>query len=339
MNMEELITIIVPAYNIAPWIESCVRTILQQTYSHLEIILVNDGSTDSTGVLMDRLAETDSRIRVIHQSKGGVTQARLAGAAAAAGEWIGFVDGDGVIEPDMYERLLRNAQKYHAKISHCGYQMVFPDRVDYYYNTGRLVEQDKQTGLKDLMEGAFIEPGLWNKLYHKSLLRSLLSSRVMDLTIRNTEDLLMNFYLFRMSDKSVYEDVCPYHYMIREGSAATSKVNEHRLRDPLKVLHIIEAEMMNSPELQRIVKGRIASRLISLATMKDEDRKDLIRPVRSKAREELRGMVPELLRGRYSGRTKILFAWAAIWPWSYGTVHALYAKIRRTDRKYELSSV
>lgn len=336
MNGPEMISVIVPCYNIAPYIESCVHSILNQTYSNLEILLVDDGSTDGTAAVLDRLAAEDEKVHVIHQENGGVTRARLTGVAAANGEWIGFVDGDDMIEPDMYERLLANAHTYGADISHCGYQMVFPSHVDYYYNTGRLIRQDQRAGLKDLLDGSFIEPGLCNKLFRKSLLQSLFHSEVMDFTVKNTEDLLMNYYLFRQAKSAVYEDFCPYHYMVRENSAATSKLNEQKLRDPLRVLKRIKEDCKDDPVLLRAVNARIAGCLIGLATMPLGDQAELIAPHRSSARRELRALVPELLRGDYSRRTKLLSAWAAAAPASYAAVHKLYARARGTDKKYEV---
>ena len=331
-----MISVIVPVYNIAPYLPRSVSSILAQTYGELEVIAVDDGSSDDSLAVLHKLAAQDARIRVIHQENKGVTQARLTGVAAAKGEWIGFVDGDDEIEPDMYERLLRNAEEYHADISHCGYQMVFPDRVDYYYNTGRLIRQDRRSALQALIEGSFIEPGLWNKLFHKTLFHSLLHSDAVDCSIKNMEDLLVNFYLFREAGSAVYEDLCPYHYMIRNGSAATSGVNEHKLRDPLSVLKTIKRETAGDELLQRTVNGRIAACLIGLATMPLGNQRELIQPYRDSARRELRELVPELMRGGYSGRTRLLSAWAALWPWSYAAVHRVYARLKGTDRKYEV---
>lgn len=106
-RQQPLITVIVPVYNILDYLPRCVQSITRQTYSHLEIILVDDGSTDGTGALCDRLAEEDSRIRVFHKENGGSSSARNLALEHATGEYIGFVDSDDYIEPDMYERLLR----------------------------------------------------------------------------------------------------------------------------------------------------------------------------------------------------------------------------------------
>ena len=127
MQNEPIISVIVPCYNAENELERCVKSICAQDYRGLEIILVDDGSTDGTLAAARNLANQDPRIVCIHKENGGVTSARLAGIQAAGGEWIGFVDGDDEIEPDMYSRLLANAMSSGAEISHCGFKMVFED--------------------------------------------------------------------------------------------------------------------------------------------------------------------------------------------------------------------
>ena len=238
--MNNKISIVVPVFNIEGYVERCLQSLLQQTYTNLEVLAIDDGSTDSSGAILDRLATTDSRIKVIHKENGGVTSARMAGIRNATGEWIGFVDGDDKIESDMYERLLRNSAEYHADISHCGYQMCFDDgRIHYFHNTGLLVQQDKITALKELLSGVRIEPGLCNKLFHKTLFRSLLHGGAVPLDIKINEDLLMNYRLFSEAERTVFEDWCPYHYIVRSTSASRAKLNPHKIYDPIKVKEII----------------------------------------------------------------------------------------------------
>ena len=331
-----MISVIIPVFNIAEYLQNSIGSLIQQTYPDLEIIAVDDGSTDSSSDILQRLAETDHRIRIICQEHSGVTKARLTGAAAARGEWIGFMDGDDYAEPDMYERLLGNATKYNADISHCGYQMVFPNKTECFHNTGRLICQDQEAGLMDLLEGSLIEPGLWNKIYRRRLIQSLLCSGKMDCSIRNNEDLLMNYYLFKEARLSVYEDFCPYHYIVRKGSAVTSEINEHKLRDPLCVMKLICQDTMNKPPLHRRAEERMAGILARLATMPSADRTDLIQPYRTKARKELRRMIPTLWKDRCSMRSRLLYVWAGVYPLSYRAVHKVYARIRRTDRKFQI---
>lgn len=234
--MADLISVIVPIYNIAADLPRCLDSILAQTHSHIEIIAINDGSTDESGAILDSYAEKYANIHAIQKENGGVTSARLRGVQEASGHWIGFVDGDDEIEPDMYQRLLDNAKKYSADISHCGYQMVFEDgRVNYFHNTCVVEKHDKTQAIRELLSGERIEPGLWNKLFRKELFQGW----SMDESIRINEDLLMNYYLFSNADFSVFDDWCPYHYIVRSTSASRAKMNSHKIYDPIRVKEII----------------------------------------------------------------------------------------------------
>ena len=106
---EPKISVIVPVYKVEPYLRKCLDSIVGQTYQNLEIILVDDGSPDGCGAICDEYAAQDKRVRVIHKANGGVSSARNAGLTAATGEWIGWVDSDDWIEPDMYERMLELA--------------------------------------------------------------------------------------------------------------------------------------------------------------------------------------------------------------------------------------
>lgn len=326
------LSIIVPAYNIEKDLPRCLESILAQTYGELEVIVVNDGSKDGTGAVIDAFSEKDSRVKAIHKENGGVTSARLRGLSEATGHWIAFVDGDDYIEPDMLERLLKNATTYNAEISHCGYRMVFPSRVDWYYNTGVLTEQPGERGLYDLLEGRFVEPALWNKLYRRELFDGL--AAWMDTSIQVNEDLLMNAFLFRKANMAVHEDFCPYHYILRQGSAMVSRFNEHKLKDPLRVVDILLAEETD-PKARALLENRLVYQLIGGATMGLGAQKDLIAPWRKACRKRLRALVP-LKGSHFPKRLKILALWAGIWPWSYYKVHKVYARIRGTDKKYEV---
>lgn len=334
----ERISVIVPAYNIEEYIETCILSILNQTYNNIEIIAVNDGSTDNTKKILEGLSAQDQRIRVISKENGGVTSARLRGVAEATGEWIGFVDGDDCIEPHMYERLLANAQKYHADISHCGYQMVFPKgHVDYYYNTGRLMQQDRRAGLMALLDGSYIEPGLWNKLFHKSLFQGLLHTEVMDTTIRNTEDLLMNYYLFREAKQSVYEDICPYRYMLRASSATTSGYTPHKLKDPMKVVRILLEETKGEPPVHAIVRTKYVRMLIGYATLDCRRECEMVREYRREMRSELRERLGWIMSDAgIPTKLKGMALFSGILPDLYCGVHRVYSRIRGLDQIYSL---
>ena len=117
MKQDILLSIIVPVYNIEEYLERCINSIRQQTWKNLEILLVDDGSLDASGAICDRMAKEDERIRVFHKKNGGSSSARNLGIANAKGEWLGFVDSDDWIEPQMYEKLIHAALKHGVNIA------------------------------------------------------------------------------------------------------------------------------------------------------------------------------------------------------------------------------
>ena len=170
---EKLVSVIIPAYNIEDYIGRCLDSVLSQKYKNLEIIVIDDGSSDRTGEILDDYEKKNHRMKVIHKENGGVSSARNIGIDRANGDYIGFVDGDDWVNPKLFETLVKLINEENADIAHCGYQMVFPDRVDYYYNTGKRVIQTKEQGLKDLLAGEMIEPALYNKLYKRELFENV----------------------------------------------------------------------------------------------------------------------------------------------------------------------
>ena len=257
-----LISIIVPVHNIADYLPRCIDSITAQTYSNLEVICVENNSTDNSLEVLNQCAAKDKRVAVLSTAKQGVTNARLQGIKHAKGEYIGFVDGDDYIDKGMFERLLANAQKHNADISHCGHMVhrenkapealiadiasLTVDNKENVYSLcagQHLVLQDADEGLKDLIEGSY-EPGLWNKLYKHSLFHSLLQDNLIDLSLKENEDLLMNYYLFKQSKSSVYSSFTPYHYIKRDSSASSwaknRSSNDYLFKDPITVKQIIK---------------------------------------------------------------------------------------------------
>lgn len=329
--MDNKISVIVPIFNIASYIERAINSIINQTYSNLEIILVNDGSTDNSLEVIRELEKKDNRIIVIDKPNGGVTSARLEGIKKSTGDWIGFVDGDDYIEPEMYEFLLNNALKENADISHCGYQMVFPSRVDYYYNTGKRVVQDNLQGLKDLLSGRFVEPSLNNKLYKRRIVIGIFDSNCLDLEIKNNEDFLMNYYLFKYSNKSIFDDNCLYHYILRRDSASTVCFSVNKLCDGSKVRENIYID--NSiTELQNILTSILTSSYVSISTCYIRKFNKIIKPYRLDARRKLKRMDLSLC----SKKTRLKARWVKFWPWSYYICYKFYAFITGKNKKYRV---
>ena len=324
--MKNRISIIIPCYNVEQDIRTTLQCILMQTYTNLEVLCVNDGSTDGSLQVLQEIAKSDARVKVFDKPNGGVTSARLYGLEQATGDWISFIDGDDTIDADMYERLLANVTADDIDISHCGYKKIFPGgMIEYYHNTGKRVEQDTHTGCMDLLKGETIEPGLVNKLYRKTLFDGL--SDWLDISIKINEDLLMNFFLFRNSRKSVYEDFCPYHYIVRLGSASASKINENKLYDPIRVMDKLIEETIGNVGLQDIAKSRLTYLLINGTTQIYGDKKELVKSFRKYTLRRLRKMLKSILKEKcYTKGRKLCALWVSVWPASYRLVHRICVK-------------
>lgn len=326
------ISIIVPAYNIADYLPRCLDSILNQTYKNLEVIVISDGSTDGTNEIINEYATKDNRVVALIKSNSGVSDTRNRGLKIATGDYIGFVDGDDYIEPEMYEKLLSNALECDADISHCGYQMVFPSRVDYYFNTGKKVIQDNQKGVRDIIVGDYVEPGIWNKIYKKEVLKDLL----MRSDIRINEDLLYNVYAFDRAKKSVYEDIPFYHYILRKNSAATSKLNDHKVFDPIIVgKTIYEFSQKYDEEIQKsaIFKYVYAVMVAYKTVCKKKQKSEYL----DRIKQYKKDCKPLSKKYKVDKKTRIeCFLFFNCTP-LYILIHKIYDKyISGNDKKYEV---
>lgn len=163
------ISVIVPVYNVKRYLPKCVQSIVDQTFEDLEILLIDDGSTDGSGELCDLLAQKDSRIRVIHKENGGLSEARNRGIEEATAGLIGFVDSDDHIAKDMYEVLYGQLRAADAQISICGIYNEYEDHCVAEYPKKELYVVDGKEAFRMAMEGRKFSVPAWNKLYHKSL--------------------------------------------------------------------------------------------------------------------------------------------------------------------------
>ena len=253
MDFEKMISVIIPAYNVADWLERCLDSILAQTYEKLEILVIDDGSTDKTPEIIDRYAEKDHRIVAFHQTNRGLAETRDRGIREASGEYIGFVDGDDEIIPEMYERLLKNAIQYEAQISQCGILYCFYDgRRKPVYGTGKVKVYNRIDGCAALLKGSEMEPSLCNKLY----LASILKDSCLDSTIMNNEDMLRNIVLFDRAERSVTEDFCGYLYWRRQASMSHNqdavRIGRHILEARRRILDYAPEEIKNIAEINYI---------------------------------------------------------------------------------------
>ena len=321
---DNMISVIIPAYNCAQWLPRCVESLLNQTYPNLEIIVVNDGSKDNTIEVMTVYTDRYEHVKLITKKNGGEYAARVTGVEHAQGSWVAFVDADDDVDPDMYERLMRNAQTYNAQISHCGFKMVYSDgKIVYLHNTGELRVQDRETALRDLLEEVIVENGLPGKLFRKELFDGI--KEQMDFSIVNNGDMLMNYYLFEKIETAVFEDFCPYHYLQRQGSASRQKLNKHIIYDPIRVRQILVDHCTD--EMRNDVRCALARMcLISYRRIAMENRNDY-QEDRKAVRELIAQQLPytDLLPKRNAVLVKLI----SRAPWVFDLLYPPFEKLFR----------
>lgn len=233
---EPLISIIVPVYKVEDYLDECVRSILAQTHKNIELILVDDGSPDSSPALCDEWARRDSRVRVIHKQNAGASAARNSALDVAKGDYIGFVDSDDYIAEDMYEVMLSELLKSGKKTSVCSACRVFPDGscVKYLPDFKHKV-MDTQDAINAMLFGA-IEVSVWSKLYSRDVFDNI---RFPEGEINEEIPLIIPTTL--ASDGVVYIDKILYYYRIREGSVTGNQIlkdeNISLIRKNIEIMH------------------------------------------------------------------------------------------------------
>ena len=326
----DTISVIVPAYNIGPWLGRSLDSLLSQTVPNLEIIVVDDGSSDNTAEVIREYAAKFDKIHPVFKENGGVTSARLRGVQESTGEWIAFMDGDDYVEPQMYARLLENAKRANADISHCGHQVHYADgRVEYVHQSGTIHEQDHRTGLWELLDNRDVSMSLCTRLYGRRLFEGL--ENWMDESIRNNEDLLMNYYLFDRAETGVFEGNCPYHYILRKDSASCKGITEAHIFDPIRVRRLLLERA--APEMKDDVQQALLRNLLFAYAQVD------VNPQRSKYgtyRRRVREMLQKERENFHllSLRNKVLANMICYAPWSFHLAYGAFVAMFQREEQH-----
>lgn len=225
--MGDLISIIVPVYNVESYLKQCIDSILAQSYKNLEIILVDDGSTDRSGQICDQYAEKDSRIHVVHKANGGLSSARNAGLKICHGDYLGFVDSDDYIAPEMYKVLLDNLFREDADISACEFYWTYPDHAEasgnekaYFIFSGK--EAAKSLFVHSKTLSVSVKRVVWNKLYRRSVFFPEKGDNIIFPEKKFGEDNYVTPMVLYHARRVVYSGRNLYFYRQREGSLVHS---------------------------------------------------------------------------------------------------------------------
>lgn len=252
-----MISVIVPVYNSERYLSTCLESILGQTYKDLQVIAVDDGSSDGSGKILDEYCQKDSRLEVYHQENQGVSAARNLGLRHVKGEYVTFVDSDDTLEVDLYEILLKYADEYQVSIAHCGYNKVTPEGIKPVCGTEKIYVQNNEEALSYLIGGGLFVGSLWNKLYKAALFEGV----KFDETIQINEDLLVNYLLFKQVNKSVFVDVTKYNYWERENSSCSRTDCIKKAEDCVRVAEYMYFDI-NSINVNRVARNRYLNQLL-----------------------------------------------------------------------------
>ena len=220
VDIDYLISVIVPVYNAEQYLKRCLESLVKQESVNLEIILVDDGSNDRSGKICDDYAKKDPRIVVIHQENKGASNARNHGLQVARGAYIGFVDSDDWIEPDMYRYLLHLIQKYHADAAVCDYERaVRPQKVKERKEKLQLRTKKELERFFYRLDGGKSFFSVWNCLYQKNLLKdiSFLENQI-------NEDIYFTYEVYKKADRIIFSNLQKYFYFFGCGTVTQNKV-------------------------------------------------------------------------------------------------------------------
>ena len=219
---EGLISIIIPVYNVEEYVEKCLMSLLNQTYSNIEIICVDDGSVDGSRRVLETCAEHDSRIKILHQENRGVSSARNLGLDHMQGEFFAFVDPDDYVELDMYEKLITAINKAQADIASCSYCIEKKDKTNYLQN--RLHVTEKTVNAKKFFKYIYKRDSykavggyVWTRLFRRTSFEK--HDIRFDEDIQYGEGTLFLARCMVKAKKVIYINSTLYHYIQREESA------------------------------------------------------------------------------------------------------------------------
>lgn len=320
--MGQTISVVIPAYNAKSTIERCVKSVLNQSYENLEVIVVNDGSSDSTETICEKMASYDSRLKVITIKNGGVSHARNIGIDNAKGDYITFVDSDDYIDKEMYKNLM-DLFDTNVDIVHCSYKNVDESGniLSVVGSKSKQIKMNHDEGMECLLAGKYFAGGLWNKIYRAKLFSNV---RLKE-DIKFNEDVLANYYLFDNANNTVYSDEPFYNYVACDDSSTHSANALISYKQGYEVARIMLQKSMNKPYCE-FAKIRYLGNLLGLYGTYRTSLNKVEKSECENLFSEIKSFKDE---GYYQGkRDKVLIFMYRYMPHFYLITYKIYDKIR-----------
>lgn len=258
-----MISIVVPVYNTEKYLSQCVDSLINQSIDNIEIILVNDGSTDSSGKICDDYMKQDNRIKVIHKANGGLSSARNAGLKIASGSYVGFVDSDDLVDREMFAELITLVNTYNTDIAVGNIRKFNEDGIidNYYKGNKKIIKFNTKEALSELPVNNIITFSACNKIFSRTLFETI---RFREGII--FEDMDVMYKLISISNAVIYSSKPMYFYRKNKESITGKKFNLNRLDEYEVLLKMYQFYLQNYSDISPIAYQRLHTDGINLYT-------------------------------------------------------------------------
>lgn len=284
----DLISVVIPVYNVVDYLDKCLSSVINQTYENLEIILVDDGSTDSSGKICDTYSKADSRIVSLHKSNGGLSDARNYGIERAHGKYITFIDSDDYIDLDCVEYLYNLIQKYQTLMSVCQHRVIFSNgKIEDY---GSLSDEclNAHDALERMLYHDVIDTSAWAKLYNRTLFKDICYPKG-----KVFEDIGTTYKFFIESKNIAIGYKSKYNYIMRNSSISRNSFSPSKF-DLLEMTDKMATDVLKCyPDLDgAVLRRRVYARFSTLNNMLDissyqDERNEIIKFIKGHKKEIL----------------------------------------------------
>lgn len=308
----ELISVIVPVYNMDKYVNRAIDSLLHQTYKDYEIILVDDGSTDKSGDICDEFARNEEIIRVVHKVNGGLSSARNVGMDHAKGKYVIFPDPDDWVEPNYLQFLYDLQQKYDVNLAISGHFVDDNKGSRVHNKNGKECILTRNESLELVLRSYGFCGFAWNKLYNLELIKEY--DLKFNLEFGMAQDLYFAFEYLLKCERVAYNPIPTYHYFQHEGGVTNSSLTKRKVSGLLTFQSLRELAMKEAPFVADIVSGTIANLCLTFIYIYFDTKmndKEMLTKLCASMKENKKNM---LYSGKYSKYRKIFLHIACICP-------------------------